>query len=40
MNNPYQYEDLTMIPFQSGPLLNNTYLIADRKSKECIAIDP
>ena len=36
----YQYQDLLMIPFQAGPILNNTYVVADVKQNVCIVIDP
>ena len=40
MKYPYRFEKLEMIPFQLGPINNNTYLIAETELKECIVIDP
>ncbi len=36
----YEYKDLLMVPFQGGPILNNTYVIADVKHNACVVIDP
>ncbi len=40
MTKPFKFEDLVMIPFQMGPIKNNTFLIADTKTQECVVIDP
>jgi len=37
---PYEFENLKMFPFVAGFLENNTYLLADRSTGECIVIDP
>ncbi len=37
---PYEYKDLLLVPFQEGPIANNTYVLADRKENQCIIIDP
>lgn len=37
---PYSYENLKMFPFVAGFLENNTYLLADVSSGECVVIDP
>ncbi len=36
----FTWENITVTPFQSGPILNNTYLLAEESKKECTVIDP
>ncbi len=36
----FTFESLKMIPYQAGPIDNNTYLLADTETKTCVVIDP
>lgn len=33
------YENLRLVPIQTGPMANNCYIVADTEKKECVVID-